>query len=537
MKSRSVFLLVLLSLAASLFAQNPSLPYTLTFVQMPQPSQLPALQSYCIADVSATQWLILGGRLSIGLHQFNPPPVNNFQQPNTFLWSINPVAGTALQVADLSKLDPSIGDPLTSSNQECEYNAETGYWYIVGGYGMSRTANAFVTFPTIFQLPVGKLVDIANSHLPAATMQKAVEYLLGQPGIMLTNQAMKVTGGVLSHNAAGLEFLSFGQVFDGSYNPFGSGFTQNYTQSVQPFTIASTPFSIKTWLPITSTDPDSPYNRRDFVATYDIDPATKQDRFAVFGGVFHPGAIAGYDYPVYITGIGTTPSVSPDHSVHQHFGFYQSPAIVVWDGALIYHTFFGGIGHFFYNQTPAQQTVYKYVTGNGRNDGLPFIEDIDTLIENSSGAYQEYIAPVAVPGGVLHGASVDFIPNLDESSKFEGIGGNVVNLSSFTAGEKELIGYIYGGIEADYPLPCQPSHGTEGTDALYQVWLTYSPWTGQIPATEAHEAIGYYTHGDPKAQSHSGAVAPLASATPPPECSSSAVPRVNMKEKKTAQEK
>lgn len=529
--------LTLLLLPGFAPAQNPNpIPYTLSFVQVTSATGLPALQSYCIANVSATQWLILGGRM-LGLHQFNPPPANNFLQPNTMLWSINPTTGAALQVADLSQLTPAVGDPLTSTNQQCEYNPETGNWYVAGGYGMSRATNTFVTFPTIFQIPVPKLVQIANSGQTSAQMQAAVASLLQAPGIMLTNTAVKDTGGVLSHNAAGVEFLSFGQIFDGSYNPFGGGFTQSYTQNVQPFTITANPFSIQPLQPITSSDKDSPFNRRDFASTYDIDPTTKRDRFAVFGGVFHPGAIAGYDYPVYITGAGVNVSVTPDHTVRQHFGFYQDPVIVAWDGSSIYHTFFGGIGHYFYTQTTPQQVVYNYVTQSGRNDGLPFIEDIDTLIENSSGQYQEYIAPQTVPGNMLHGAAIDFIPNLAESAKFQGIAGNVVNLSTFTPGEKELIGYIYGGVEANYPLPCIPSHGTQATNALYQVYLTMSPWIGQIPATQATEAVGYYTHGDPNAKTPPGVpAAPAAQAAPPSECSTSAAP-VPTKPKKKSRKK
>lgn len=532
MKRRFALLLSLLLPAGLTPAQSASLPYTLTFVPSVLPSPLPALQSYCLANVSATQWLILGGR-RLGLHQFNPPPANNFMEPNTILWSINPVTETAIEVADLSQLDPSVGDPLSSTNQQCEYNAQTGYWYVVGGYGMSRAANAFVTFNTIFQIPVAQLAAIANGKLSASQMQAAAAKLLLDPSIVVTNNAMRDTGGVLSHNAAGLELLSFGQVFNGSYNPFGSGFSQTYTQNVQPFTIATNPFSIRALQPITSTNPDSPFNRRDFASAYDIDPTTGQDRFAVFGGVFRPGAIAGFDYPVYITGSGVSVSVTPDQTVKQHFGFYQSPTIVVWDGSNIYHTFFGGIGHYFYNQTPAQQTVYNYVTGNGRNDGLPFVEDIATLMENSSGQYTEYIAPVPVPDNMLHGAGIDFIPNLGESGKFRGIGGNVIDLSKFTPGEKELIGYIYGGVEADYPLPCVPSHGTQGTNQLYQVFLTLTPWPGQIPASQATEAVGYYTHGDPKVKTHGGAGSKKqgASGTPPAECSNVAVPMPKPKPK------
>src|SRR5580658_1473071 len=105
-RMRIAIMTAALSLPASLAAQgaNP-IPYTLSFVQVTTATTLPALQSYCIADYSATQWLILGGR-TLGLHTFNPS--GNFSQPNTILWSINPTTGTALQVADLSQIDAAV---------------------------------------------------------------------------------------------------------------------------------------------------------------------------------------------------------------------------------------------------------------------------------------------------------------------------------------------------------------------------------------------------------------------------------------------
>ncbi len=489
-----------LSLLAA--AQTPPVPYTLTFVPSTTAS-LPALHSYCLANVSATQWLVLGGRYQNGLHTFNPS--GNFAGPNTFLWSINPVAGTALQVADLSQLQPNVGNPLTSTNQECEYNAATGYWYAIGGYGVTRPGTNFQTFPTVTRIPVPTLLSIVNNgNLTPAQRQTAVSALLNDPANQITSTPLQVTGGVLSHMASGLEFLAFGQVFTGSYNPFSSntGFTQTYTQQVVPFTISNCTaaqgdacaLTVNTFTPITSADPDKPFNRRDFAAGYDVDPTSGGERFAVFGGVFRPGAIAAYDYPVYITGAGTTVQVTPDHTAHQHLGFYNEPLIVAWDGTNSYHTFFGGISHYFLNQTPQQKQVYALVTTEGRNDGMPFAQDIGTLIEGSTGAYQEFVAPRGVPKGNLDGASVDFVPNLGVSQHLQGSGGSVVNLSSFQPGERELIGYIYGGIEAQFPLPCIPSHGTQAVGTLYSVYLTMTPWPGLLPASQMTEATGYFDH-------------------------------------------
>ena len=274
-----------------------------------------------------------------------------------------------------------------------------------------------------------------------------------------------------------------------------------------------------------------PWNRRDFASGYDVDPITGLERYSVFGGVFPPGKIAAYDFPVYITASGVSIAVNSDHNLSQHFGFYESPIVSVWDGSSIYHTFFGGIGHFFLNQTPDQSTVYKMVTAQGRNDGMPFIEDIATTIENSSGQYQEVVSPEPIPGGILHGASVDFIPNLALASHFQGTENSVVNLSTFTGGEKELIGYIYGGIEATFPLPCYPSHGTLATNTLYSVYLTRSSWPNLVPASTATEATGIYPHNTAAVQpAKPGSGPPVY--TPPNPCATAPIGLTKLPPKK-----
>jgi hypothetical protein len=491
-------------------------PYTLSFVPVPLAPGT-AMHSYCVAEINATTWIVLGGRLQ-GLHQFNA--TGNFAGPNTQIWTINPSTGSATPIVDITQISPQYGDPLMATNQECEYHPESGDWYIVGGYGLNRQTNNYATFPTIARIPAQQLLQLAtDTKLTAVKKAAAIKALLEIPSNQITNPAMKVTGGALSHMASGVEFLAFGQSFDGNYNPFGGGFVQKYTQAVQPFTIQTSPtFAINLLAPITSADADSPYNRRDFASGYDVDPTTGQERFAVFGGVFPPGKIAAYDYPVYITGSNFSVSVNPDRSVTQHFGAYEQPVITVWDGSQVYHTFFGAISHWYLNQSPAQAAVYQYVTGQGRNDGLPFVADIATLIENNLGQYSEFVSTDPIPNNMLHGASVDFFPNTALTGKFQGTGNSVVNLSSFQPGEKELIGYIYGGIEATNPLPCQPSHGTVASSTMYQVYLTYTPWTNLIPASQANEANPQFNHGDPTVPAGAKPAAKPTAVTSPNPC-------------------
>jgi hypothetical protein len=219
-------------------------------------------------------------------------------------------------------------------------------------------------------------------------------------------------------------------------------------------------------------------------------PETGADSISAFGGAFLPGIIGAYDYPVHLRETRGMLSARSDRALQQRFAPYTCPTIVVFDArsGSVFHTFFGGIAHYWYWQTPAQHQVYTGVTKVGRNDGLPFIADISTLELRGDGSHREWIAPAPVPGHALHGASTDFLPNIQVfGRKMRSTG--VLELTAFEPGERALVGWIYGGIDANFPLPIIPGQGTQATNALYAVYLRKTPWDG-IPASAAHEAVG-----------------------------------------------
>ena len=154
----------------------------------------------------------------------------------------------------------------------------------------------------------------------------------------------------------------------------------------------------------------------------------------------------------------------------------------------MYHTFFGGIGHYYYFQTPSQKAAYDTVSKQGRNDGFPFVEDVSTLKLSPGGSYSEYISTKPIPGNRLLGTSCNFI--LDNSLITKGIAyqNGIINLAKLPTGQKVPIGYIYGGIEAQNPLPLQPNSGTFVSNTLFTVYLTKGP-TAAIPASEGHESV------------------------------------------------
>ena len=154
----SLLIPLVFGLAIAANAQTPAptpvkgvIPYTLEFQQIngPQtscpsdPTLAPCLHAYSWAPAQKGGIYVLGGRyaaaqppaapLANGLHYFTTGP-NNFQLPqsrNQFLWWINLETGAAQQLFDLTKLGPTISDPLVATNQQAILDA-TGWVALPG---------------------------------------------------------------------------------------------------------------------------------------------------------------------------------------------------------------------------------------------------------------------------------------------------------------------------------------------------------------------------------------------------------------------
>ena len=210
-------------------------------------------------------------------------------------------------------------------------------------------------------------------------------------------------------------------------------------------------------------------------------------RISAFGGVFKPGIIAPYTYPVYVTNPGTA---TPDTNGQQKFSQYGCPVITVFDSSAssnVYHTFFGGIGHYYYSQTDSQRAVFDTATAQSRNDGFPFVADVSTFAESASGKYSEYIQLAPIVNNRLLGATVRFIVNPAIVNNGMAYSNGVIKLKNMPAGSKTLVGYIYGGIEAQNPLPLIPNTGTFVSNSLFAVYVTNAP-SAALPASMAHES-------------------------------------------------
>ncbi|MBC6365676.1 hypothetical protein [Algoriphagus sp. AK58] len=465
--------------------QADVLPFSLEFVEQTFSNEqpLPRLQSYVHVMGKSGELLILGGRKQ-GLHTFKSEGSNFVRDSsNHFMFVIDPSTGKQWSL-DVNQLGDELSAPLSATNMQAYHDRASDQFYIAGGYGWKADGSNMITFPSMMAFKVEDMIKAIKSGASADQIKGLIS--IGK------DERYAVTGGEL-FLLNGNFYLVFGQRFDGQYRAFGgSDFTQQYTEEIRIFTLKRNSLEILSYGSTKSSDAERPFHRRDGNLLEDIDPVTLNPRIAAMGGVFLPGIIGAYDYPIYISG-PQNPEIKKD--IRQRFSQYECPVIsVVQEGDSlnsVFHTFFGGISAYYYFQTPAQKNVYDSVTVEHRNDGFPFIADISTFQVSSDGSYAEYILPKPIPGSRLLGASIRFIPNralVDLGLAFEN---GIIRLSKVPNGEKILAGYIYGGIEAENPLPRAPNTGTFVSNSLFAVYLNPKP-SGAIPAEKAKKAVFNY---------------------------------------------
>ena len=458
-----------------------ALPFKMEFREMAYntATQLPRLQSYAIAVTKNGNWIISNGRRQ-GLHTFKPAPAKNFipDSSNNFLFLINPTTGSVGSF-DVNQLPPSLSAPLKSTNPQFYYDRATDQLYLMGGYGWKADKSDMVTFNTLLRYNVSAMEEALQSNPTPQQIASLFE--------VASDDRYAVTGGILT-KLNNTFYLVFGQNFMGQYRAFGgTDFKQTYTEEIRAFTLKPNTLQILSYGPIRSSDPDRPFHRRDGNIVEDVDPATGQMRIASFGGVFLPGVIGAYTYPVFIANAGTPLVVK---TANQKFSQYECPVISLYDSSAnstVYHTFFGGISHHFYHQTDSQSKVYNLVTQEGRNDGFPFVADVSTFQQSADGTYKEFIHVDPTPNNRLVGSSVVFIPHSSIFSNGYAFPNGVLKMKNMPKDRPVLVGYVYGGVEAQNPLPLAPNTGTGVSNSVFGVYVTITP-TAAIPADKAHES-------------------------------------------------
>ena len=498
-----------------------TVPFTITLEEISYAeSAPPGLQSYTSAVLDDGRWLVVAGR-TVGLHTFNAvdnqadPTKGNFppSSANHELLVIDPNDGVQARF-DVRKLSDELAGPLQSTNQQFWHDHEDDTLYVLGGYGVDPADDLMVTFNTMLVMSPERVASILTSGNAdtARELEDAIQ--------VFHDDRFAVTGGYYE-NLDGLHYLAFGQLFFGQYSTFGRPqdslfaqrqqteilertegevhdvdqlrtatrggvpFVQHYTEELRVFTLKPDSSEILSYGATVTSDAARSFHRRDgnFVKT--IDPSTGKARLAAFGGVFPPGVIGAYPQPIYIDG----PGIYDIADFEQSFSQYECPILIAYDpdSKAVFHTFFAGISNHFYHLTDTQIADYEKVTAEGRNDGLPWINDISVLVLDGDGNHSEFILPKGMPDHRLVGANGELLQAIPPSGakdiRYAAVP-EAVDLSKMNPGESRVVGYIYGGIEATAPLPLIPNFGTSASSSVFAVTLTKTP-SSVIPASKA----------------------------------------------------
>ena len=419
---------------------------------------MPALQGFVVGQ-SGSRWLLLTGRRA-GLHAISNTLTNAFprSQANDSVYVVDPSVPQVWS-APVTNLPRSVRDALMVSNAEGYQDGD--YLYVVGGYGMDTSTDSMITFRTVTAVNVPSVIEsvVSGTGLAAQSFNQ------------VNNFALNVTGGSLM-KLNGLFYLVMGQRFDGLYsaNPADyDQFVQEYKQSVQVLSITPPPAMTVAILDTIQQNPNDmsqPFHRRDLIGVGAYAPdGTK--RLAVYGGVFVPGQLEAYQFPVYINAgtpaAGGNPAIpataAPDSTFFQAMSLYDCAVLPLWDQAngRMHTVLFGGISLYTFNADSATLAP---------NIELPFIDDVSVITVTASGTTQAAYT-WEMPARI--GSDARFIP--DPAVAIDAETG-VVLMDSLSTTQATRVGWIYGGILSDVPITTNQLTQTRATASVYEIWVT-----------------------------------------------------------------
>jgi hypothetical protein len=252
-----------------------------------------------------------------------------------------------------------------------------------------------------------------------------------------------VTGGAM-YEMGGRMHIVFGQDFEGPYSPRSDG---AYTRQVRSFDIADdgTNLSIAN---VIQTPPASAYRRRDL----NVMPVIRSDGaggttegLVALSGVFTTG-FGAWTVPVEIDASGSPSMADPNSSstFKQGFNNYHSAKLGLYSESSreMHEILFGGI---------SVQYVDHALGDVVTDDGMPFVNDITSVVIDSNGGYSQhhlgYFPDILDAGGHQwrFGANAEFFA----ADGIETFGNGVIRLDQLNG--QTTLGYIFGGIMTNGP--------------------------------------------------------------------------------------
>lgn len=258
----------------------------------------------------------------------------------------------------------------------------------------------------------------------------------------------------------GRTYLVFGHNFQGGYNGASASISQVYSNEIRSFRILDNGRSLAIVGYQALRDPVN-FRRRDGNLVNFISRAGRAE-LAYLGGVFTPGSAgAGYRAPILIAGNG---HARVDAAYQQYFSQYTTANIPLYDRRTrsMYDIRMGGIS--LYSDDNGQLT---------ENTGLPWIDDVTTLVRAGDGTYQEYILPPIPPvtaGSTgYYGATAAFFMNQAAAGASTGV------LALGRLRGPTVVGYMFGGIYSTVSITTGNTfQATGASNQVFQVTLTPS---------------------------------------------------------------
>ncbi len=443
---------------------SDSLPFDLELKHVNTPSTLPTLQAFVSAQ-SGKLWVLLGGRTN-GLHNFTTDPLENFppSSQNDQVWVIDPDTWQvwSRKLSDSGLTEDQV-DQLGATNYEWAQDGKT--LYIVGGYGYSRSAKDFVTFPYMTAVNLSDLVKWVQKPAKSPPLEKLIR--------QTTDETLRVTGGQMALFGK-RAILAFGQDFAGGY--FAANTVQTYTGQVRSFDIVDKHGELK--IDNISADPATPdltnFRRRDYDLVPFIDKVKDKEsgnkgkyRFAALAGVFTP-TDGVFTVPVEIGSAGTPVQADPSaaSTFKQGMNGYDCATLAIYDSksGATHMLLFGGISYVTYDFT-----ANKFV----EDSNIPFTSEVTDLVRDSEGVYSQHVFLKGFPTvsgpdvqSYLFGANAHvFLDPKIKTKDYE-----IVDMKALgkKSGTTTTVGWVFGGIAAE-----QPNFGNSvASNQVFEINLT-----------------------------------------------------------------
>lgn len=413
-------------------------------------TNMPSLQSFALGT-DGDDWLMFGGRTN-GFHGFGSVEDFPFKMANYTIYVYN-TKNKTLDSIPTTMLPAALQDQYSSTNMQCRQ--VDNKLYVCGGYGMYHAGlpdSAWATYNTISRIDIKKMIKAVRDK-DSNKLAEAIAYV--------SDDIVQATGGELYQLPDGRFYLCVGHNFHGLYSKdlaaVSNPLVQKYLDSVHIFKLKETGNSIAfdgpfAYISDGYNDSVTQFHRRDLVVAPNVNKDGTMG-ISIFGGVFTYRTNNPFGNPIYING-NNTQDYTIDSSFNQVDNIYSAPNIVIYDDAMdrVYTTIFGGLG----NDSALQ-------------DNAAFTTRISTICRDNKAVTTSITKnPSSLPAMV--GAEGAFIHEKG-TPHYKGNKLDVIDYRKLKAGEKQLVGYIYGGIYSQLPQ-WSNSNPTIPSNKVYKVYIT-----------------------------------------------------------------